>query len=339
MDKETLAKINSFTRREFTEKELYTFPVKLCDNDIDRDGERFSDCALVKLSQLFVGKTGIFDHDPTAGNQSARIYETEVVTDSSFTARTGEPYKYLKAMAYMIRTNENADLIAEIDGGIKKEVSISCSASTRKCSICGCNRNTDGCEHIKGKIYNGSECHCVLDDITDAYEWSFVAVPAQINAGVTKKYIPEKEEKTMGTKFTPITTQAEFDAAVKERVEAAVAEAVKKYEDWLSPDAADALAKERDDSKAAADALSNENKSYRISAMKMKAANEKGIPFELAEKLSGETEDEISKDADTFAKYFTSPRHLPTPRYSGEGASTDSKSSAELEMLREINNN
>ena len=46
MEKETLDKINSFTRRELTEEELYTFPVTLCDNDIDRDGEAFSDKAL-----------------------------------------------------------------------------------------------------------------------------------------------------------------------------------------------------------------------------------------------------------------------------------------------------
>ena len=31
-------------------------------------------------------------------------------------------------------------------------------------------------------------CHTILDDITDAYEWSFVAVPAQVNAGVTKRF-------------------------------------------------------------------------------------------------------------------------------------------------------
>lgn len=335
MDKETLAKINKLTRREMREDEVYVFPVKLCDNDIDRDQERFSDEALYTMSKLYVGKPGIFDHDPKSGNQTARIFDAEVVTEPGTLTKDGRPYKYLRAMAYTIRTDANKELIAEIDAGIKKEVSVSCSANKKICSVCGCNKFKTDCEHHKGQ----DGCHVIVDDITDVYEWSFVAVPAQINAGVTKKYIPEKEEKTMGTEFTPITTQAEFDAAVKDRVEAAVAEAVKNYEGWLSPDAAAALAKERDDSKAAVDALSNENKSYKISAMKMKAANEKGIPFELAEKLSGETEDEISKDADAFAKYFTAPRHQPTPRYSGEGAFTDSKSSAELEMLREINNN
>ena len=31
-------------------------------------------------------------------------------------------------------------------------------------------------------------CHVVLSDVTDAYEWSFVAVPAQREAGVTKQF-------------------------------------------------------------------------------------------------------------------------------------------------------
>ncbi|MBR1529327.1 MAG: hypothetical protein IJ642_08515, partial [Oscillospiraceae bacterium] len=43
MEKTELAKINALTRRDLTEDEIYAFPVTLCHNDIDRDGERFSD--------------------------------------------------------------------------------------------------------------------------------------------------------------------------------------------------------------------------------------------------------------------------------------------------------
>ncbi len=188
MNKETLDKINKFTRRDFSEDELYTFSVILCDNDTDRDFERFSDNALSSLSKLFIGKTGIFDHDPSTNNQNARIFETEIVSDPDKLTRSGSPYKFLKAYAYMVRTDNNKNLIAEIDGGIKKEVSISCAASKRICSVCGCDRSVSACSHVKGKKYNGTLCFNTLDDITDAYEWSFVAVPAQVNAGVTKKY-------------------------------------------------------------------------------------------------------------------------------------------------------
>lgn len=187
MDKSALEKINRFTRRPFTEEEIYAFPVVLCDNDIDRDYERFSDSALETLAESFIGKTGISDHNPAVSNQNARIFDTEIITDNTRFTKNGEPYKYLKAYAYMVRTGENADMISEIEGGIKKEVSISCSAASRKCSICGMDKAVSGCAHVKGKIYNNKMCHIILDDITDSYEWSFVAVPAQVNAGVTKR--------------------------------------------------------------------------------------------------------------------------------------------------------
>ena len=329
MDKDTLEKINRFTRRAFRDDELYAFPVTLCDNDIDRDIERFSDSALDKMKSLFIGKTGIFDHYPTSENQTARIYDTEVITDPTKTTKYGAPYKYLKGMAYMVRTDTNKDLIAEIDGGIKKEVSVGCSANNRICSICGCNKNETACEHVKGKEYFGKTCHVILDDVTDAYEWSFVAVPAQINAGVTKKYNPEKEEKSM--EFTPITTQAEFDAAVQATVASAVEETKKQYEGWTSPEDTAKLTKERDDASA-------QNKAYELKMLKIKTASEKGIPIALADKLAGETAEDISKDADALAGYLA-PKKQPSPKFSGDTGVTNSKTAAQLSMLAALENN
>lgn len=188
-NKETLEKLNKFTRREMKEDEVYIFDVVLCDNEIDRDGERFSLNALKSLEKLFVGKTGIFDHDPQSSKQTARIFDVKLLSDTSRTTAAGESYTYLKASAYMVKTDGNENLIKEIDGGIKKEVSISCCAGSKKCSVCGTDLNKKKCPHSAGKNYKGKVAHAVLDDITDAYEWSFVAVPAQVNAGVTKKYV------------------------------------------------------------------------------------------------------------------------------------------------------
>ncbi|MCC8191650.1 MAG: hypothetical protein LIO41_01185 [Ruminococcus sp.] len=50
------------------------------------------------------------------------------------------------------------------------------------------NQNTKSCSHINGKIYNGKKCCHILDNAYDAYEFSFVAIPAQPRAGVAKKY-------------------------------------------------------------------------------------------------------------------------------------------------------
>lgn len=44
------------------------------------------------------------------------------------------------------------------------------------------------CPHRKGETYGGKLCCGELTEPYDAYEWSFVAVPAQRQAGVTKTY-------------------------------------------------------------------------------------------------------------------------------------------------------
>ena len=180
-----LEQLNRFTRRKHTAQEVYMFDVILCDNEVDRDGECFTKQALETLCRRFEGVTGIFDHDPKGSRQTARIFATELVEDPARRTAYGAAYTYLKACAYMIRTDSNQDLIREIDGGIKKEVSVSCAAKTSRCSVCG---STGACAHEKGKVYGGRLCYRELEDISDVYEWSFVALPAQVHAGVTKQY-------------------------------------------------------------------------------------------------------------------------------------------------------
>lgn len=183
---EELKHINAMSRKELKAEEVYAFCVRLCDNEVDRDGERFPAETLRELAGLFVGKSGIFDHQWSAREQVARIYRTELVQDESAVTAVGEPYCYLKGYAYMMRTEKNADLIAEIEGGIKKEVSVGCAVTEKRCSICGGDRAGDGCGHVNGRRYGGKLCCTELVGATDAYEWSFVAVPAQVNAGVIK---------------------------------------------------------------------------------------------------------------------------------------------------------
>ena len=166
----------------------------LCDNDIDRENERFSNEALEKLAELFVGKTGIIDHNASSENQTARIYTCKTEFVEKKLNKLKEPYKRLVAKAYMPKSNKNKDIILEIDSGIKKEVSVGCMVSKKTCSICGKNLTNESCSHVKGRRYKkdgiSKICHVILDNPTDAYEWSFVAVPAQREAGVIKAFIP-----------------------------------------------------------------------------------------------------------------------------------------------------
>ena len=88
----------------------------------------------------------------------------------------------LKAEDEEIRAAE--EIIADIEAGIKKEVSVGCAMGLAVCSVCGGEYGT--CGHQKGEHYDGQLCCVILREPMDAYEFSFVAVPAQRDAGVIK---------------------------------------------------------------------------------------------------------------------------------------------------------
>lgn len=192
---EELALINNYSIKDLTAEEVFTFKVAICDNEVDRDFEVFPRESLEKMTELYVGKTIISNHQAKSENQCARIYATEV-TDGEGTTKNNEPYAQLMAHCYMVRTDSNKDLIIEIGAGIKKEVSVGCAVGSAVCSICGSDNRKIFCEHWNGKDYEGQTCYFKLLDIKDAYEVSFVAVPAQPKAGVVKAYGGKEREKT-----------------------------------------------------------------------------------------------------------------------------------------------
>ena len=173
--------INRYSLRALKPEELYCFSLVLCDNDVDRDGERFSAACLEALAPLFLGKAGISDHVWSAEGQVARLYWAEAVTTDRKTA-LGDPLVQLRGRAYMLRSEENRPLIDAIDAGIRKEISVGVAVRRRVCSVCGKER----CGHQAGAVYAEKTCYFTLEDPADAYERSFVAVPAQWGAGVTK---------------------------------------------------------------------------------------------------------------------------------------------------------
>ena len=190
---EDLAKIQQFSRRELLPEEIYVFNVDLCNNDVDRDFEKFSVETLKQMAELFIGKTGIFDHSMKSADQTARIFDAFVEKVNGKKTADGEDFYSLKAKAYMLNNEQNRSLIDSIDAGIKKEVSVSCSVDKAYCSICHTDKKRAACEHRKGKMYGDRLCFNILTDATDAYEFSFVAVPAQREAGVTKSFSIKEE--------------------------------------------------------------------------------------------------------------------------------------------------
>ena len=171
-----LMAINAQAKATLTADQVYVFSLRLCDDQVDRDGERFDTAALPVLAKLFIGKTGVVDHKWSSDAQVARIFETQVVNENGVS--------YIKAWAYIRRGGHANEIIADIEAGIKKEVSVGCSMGRSICSICGSDYGS--CGHQKGEYYDGMLCCAILKEPMDAYEFSFVAVPAQREAGVLK---------------------------------------------------------------------------------------------------------------------------------------------------------
>ena len=57
-----LEAINAQAKAQLTAEQVYVFSLRLCDDQVDRDHERFDTGALGTLAKLFIGKTGVVDH-------------------------------------------------------------------------------------------------------------------------------------------------------------------------------------------------------------------------------------------------------------------------------------
>lgn len=118
LDEGELALVNAQTLRKLEAEEVFTFRLAACDNQVDRDHERFTDETLAELAERYVGRTVLLDHNWSAGNQTARVY-AGAVEDGP-----GEGVKRLVLRCYMLRNEQTASTIAAIEGGILRELSL-----------------------------------------------------------------------------------------------------------------------------------------------------------------------------------------------------------------------
>ena len=156
----------------------------------------------------------------------------------------------------------------------------------------------------------------------------------------------------MAEEFKAITTQEEFDAAIKSRLERERSTIQKQYADYesLKQQVAD-LTNEKGtwtqtleaEKKKIQDQLDEANtkvKGLETENLKTKIAIEKGLPLELRTRLSGTTEEEIRADADSLAKLFSAEQRRDLPGFdagrSDSGSGADKENAAYLKMLKDM---
>lgn len=151
--------------------------------------------------------------------------------------------------------------------------------------------------------------------------------------------------------FTPIETQEQFDAMVKDRVERAKKSAAKEFETQLKDleqmkESVTAKETEIGTLKAKITDLEAEKKtngeSYqsmqkelsqvKLSALKQRIAIDAGIPLEMADRLNGEDEESIKEDAEKV-KGFIGAKHV-APSFKTEEVPEDPAEAGFREMAQ-----
>lgn len=148
--------------------------------------------------------------------------------------------------------------------------------------------------------------------------------------------------------FKVIETQEQLDAIIGDRLKRDRESQAKKYEGFVSPDdfkkkcdeyeaTIKGLNKTVEDGKKLAgevDGYKATIKKYETDSVKTKIAHEMGLPYELAGRLSGETEDDIRKDAESLAKLVV--KKSAPPLRSDEPDTVDSTRAEMKGMLDQL---
>lgn len=133
------------------------------------------------------------------------------------------------------------------------------------------------------------------------------------------------------SEFEPITSQEQFDAAIKERLKRDRESQAKKYEGWTSPEdlqkqladlnakiaALEDAATVSEKALAEKDAEIAKGAKYRDDLEKTRIAIASGLKVEYADRLRGDNAEEWKADAETLAKDFSA-AHAVAPLGSNE---------------------
>ena len=135
-----LSKINKYALKELTQDDIYARKILLAHNLVDRDRERFSEKLLDDFASSLPGKSFLFAHDRGKFLPLGLFFDakTEEMDPEHFASLTDETpkmgdeqisVKVLWAWIYIMKTQDNESIIANIEGGTYRHTSIGFSAS------------------------------------------------------------------------------------------------------------------------------------------------------------------------------------------------------------------
>ena len=137
--------------------------------------------------------------------------------------------------------------------------------------------------------------------------------------------------------FVPINTQEEFNAAIGARLQRERQTVMAQYADYDDLKAkVGNLETQVSTLTGEKEALEKKVKGHETNSVKMRIAQELGIPNAMAERLAGESEEDIRKDAEAMAAIFKTVQG-PAPLYNpNTQPPADNTNAAMAEMLHSL---
>lgn len=166
-----LNEVNKFTLRPLSRDEFAVFTLDLCNNQVDAHYSRFPQEELEAINGMVPGRPFMERHDTRGTLPRGTFFRSRLHREPD------HDYVSVRPDVYVLWTEENEDLIANIEGGVYRATSIGFSFLHPECSIC--HEDIRTCDHIPGRTYGEDMCHYIMRDVVSVLEGSVVFSASQ----------------------------------------------------------------------------------------------------------------------------------------------------------------
>ena len=196
---DVLAAINHYALRPLGMDEVAVFTLDLCNNQVDKHHSRFPEEELARVNALTPGRPLMERHDLRGSLPRGTFFRSRLHRDG---ARVS-----VRPEVYVLRAQENADFILNIEGGVYRETSIGFSFRLPECSVCG--KDLRVCAHVPGRGYGDKRCHFIMREVIEVIEGSVVPAGSQ-----GTRFVAQRRGREDAPMFAP---PLEALAAARER--------------------------------------------------------------------------------------------------------------------------